>query len=312
MRFKVRFHSILIPILLAGCCIQAQEPLKSNPTAICSLALEPLMLLCVEELRSTNPQFKLDVRPNVATEVAKALIEGRSQLAPITREFKPEELASFTAKWGYAPTRVAIGMDALVILVQRNNPIKEIKIEQLDAAWTTTRKNGWPKDVATWGDLGVSNGNWALRPIICIDRPEGSGLREFFKQTVTLGGKHKDTNRPSTDSATLVEEIASNQAAIGYGSLSEVFNITRAVGVIPVGGKLTIDPTRENVANGTYPLARVIYIYFNRTPGRPILPPVLEFMRFMLSPRGQRQMELAGLVSLPQDLMEMNTRRLAN
>jgi phosphate transport system substrate-binding protein len=270
------------------------------------------MLLCTDELRSTNPQFKLDVRPNVATEVAKALIEGRSQLAPITREFKPEELTAFTAKWGYAPTRVAIGMDALVILVQRNNPIKEIKIEQLDAAWTTTRKNGWPKDIATWGDLGVSNGNWALRPIVCIDRPEGSGLREFFKQTVTLGGKHKDTNRPSTDSATLIEEIISNQAAIGYGSLSEVFNITRALAVVPVGGKTTIEPTRENVANGTYPLARVIYIYFNRAPGRPILPQVLEFMRFMLSPRGQRQMELAGLVALPPELLEMNTRRLAN
>jgi phosphate transport system substrate-binding protein len=307
----MRFSSSLIPVLLAGCTLWAQEaPRAPKAVAVCSYDMEPLLLLWQDELQASDPQFKLDVRPNSAVEVAKALINGQSQLAPINREFKQEETAAFTAKWGYPPTRLAVGVDALIILVQKNNPLKEISIDQLDAAWTTTRLNGYPKDIYTWGDLGLAGNNWAGRPIVCIDRPEGDGLREYFRQNITRGGKNKDTNHQATDAMTLIEELVSNQAAIGYGGLGEVFNNLRTVPLVPPGGKVAVEPTYESVASGEYPLTRIVYLYFNRAPNKPIEPTVLKFLRFVISSKGQKQLAPMGFVPLPQDVLFMNRKRL--
>jgi phosphate transport system substrate-binding protein len=309
----MRFHHLLTAVLLAGSSLWAQEAPKGPKTvAVCSYDMEPLILLWQDELRTVDPQFTLDLRPNSATEVAKALIDGRSQLAPINRELKPEEVAAFNAKWGYPPTRLAVGVDALVILVQKNNPLKELRIDQLDAIWTTSRLNGYPKDIQTWGDLGLISGNWASRPIVCVDRPEGDGLKEYFKQNITRGGRNKDTNHQSSDAMTLIEELVSNQAAIGYGGMGEVFNNLRTVPLLPPGGKVAVEPSFESVSSGEYPLTRVVYVYFNRAPNRPIDPTVLKFLRFVISSKGQKQLAPMGFVPLPSDVLIMNKKRLEN
>jgi phosphate transport system substrate-binding protein len=309
----MRFRSFLAAALLAGSCLQAQEsPRPTGPVTICSYDMEPLILLWQDMLQGSDNHFKLDIRPNSALEVAKALIEGKSQLAPINREFNKEEIAAFSGRWGYPPTRIAVGVDALVVLVQKNNPVKELRVDQLDAIWTTSRLAGHPKDIATWGDLGLITGNWANRPIVCVDRPEGDGLREYFKQNITKGGRNKETNHQSSDAMTLIEELVSNQAAIGYGGLGEVFNNLRTVPLIPPGGKVAVEPAYETVASGEYPLTRVVYLYFNRAPNRPIEPTVLKFLQFVISPKGQKQLAPMGFVPLPQDVLIMNKKRLEN
>jgi phosphate transport system substrate-binding protein len=309
----MRFRPILTTALLLGSCLQAQESTKATgPVTVCSYDMEPLVLLWQDMLKTGDANFKIDVRPNSAAEVAKALIEGRSQLAPINREFKPDEIATFNAKWGYPPTRIAVGVDALVVLVQKNNPLKELRVDQFDAIWTTSRLSGHPKDISTWGDLGLLTGNWANRPIVCVDRPEGDGLREYFKQNITKGGRNKETNHQSSDAMTLIEELVSNQAAIGYGGLGEVFNNLRTVPLIPPGGKIAVEPSYESVASGEYPLTRVVYLYFNRAPNRPIEPTVLKFLQFVISSKGQKQLAPMGFVPLPQDVLVMNRKRLEN
>ena len=307
----MRIRSLLTPLVLVAGSLCAQvAPVPARPLAVCSHDMEPLMLLWVDLLQAVNKQFKLEVRSEVATEVAKALLEGRSQLAPINRELKPEEVAAFKARWGYAPTRMAIGVDALVVLVQKNNPLKSLKIDQLDAVWSTTRLQGWPKDIPVWGDLGLTGNNWTGRPIVCIDRPEGDGIREFFIQNILRGGKGKDANHQTTDAMTLVEELLSNQAAISYGSMGEVYNNLRTVPIIPPGGTDPVEPSYESVASGEYPLTRVAYLYFNKAPNQPIDHSILDFLRFVISPQGQKQLAPMGLVPLPQDVLIMNRKRL--
>ena len=44
---------------------------------------------------------------------------------------------------------------------------------------------------------------------------------------------------------TLIEALMSNQAAISYGGLGEVFNNLKTVPLIPAGGKNAIEPSYE-------------------------------------------------------------------
>jgi phosphate transport system substrate-binding protein len=307
----VDFRSILTTIALSGyfLCAQVPDP-ASRTTVVCSFEMEPLLLAWIDGARGVDPEFKLQVRPNSAEEVVKALVEGKSLLAPINRELKPEEISAFAARWGYAPTRLAVAADALVILVPKANPIKALGIDQLDAIWTTTRRSGYPKDISTWGDLGLRSGKWARRPVVGMDRPEGDGLQDYFREYVTKRGRNKEAIRPSSDAMALVEELGSNEAAIGYGGLGDVLNNLRAVPLIPPGGKTAVNPSLEAVASGEYPLTRIVYVYFNRAPNQPINPALLEFLQFVISSEGQQLMAPLGFAPLPHDILIMNKRRL--
>lgn len=47
-------------------------------------------------------------------------------------------------------------------------------------------------------------------------------------------------------------------------------------------------PTRVTVAARTYPLTRRAFAFVDRTPGKPLAPHVLSFLRFALSAEGQK------------------------
>jgi phosphate transport system substrate-binding protein len=306
----MRIRSLLPPLLLAVGTLWAQDVPRPKPVVACTFDLEAMLQLWLEQMPGTAPNANLELRGGKGNDPELALIEGRSSLVAINRELKPEETAAFTAKWGYAPTRMAIAEDAVVILVQKNNPLKSLKIEQLDAIYTTTRYQGWPKEIDTWGDLGLIGNNWSNRHITCLDHPDGSGIRDFFQKNISKGGKHKADNIINMDSMTMVEDLLSNQAAIAYGSIQEVYNNLRTIPITPLGGKDPVEPSFKAVANGEYPLTHMVYFYFNRGPAKPMDPVLMGFLRYVFSAPGQKMLTPMGLVPLPQDLLIMNKKRL--
>ena len=301
-----------VGLLNTGAPLQAQAAKPAATlTVIGAEPIEPLMLLWEESYQKTvDPTFKLNFSPTMSSSAIQSFIDGKTLIAPVTRDMKTEELNVFTQKWGFAPTRVAVAMDALVILVNKNNPIKEAKIEQLDALWTTSRMQGWPRDVRSWGDLGLTASGWADRPVRLIGHPEGSGTREFFKRVIEADGSAKPGVERGSDVMSMIDTIISDQTAMGYASISQVFTSTKSLAIVPVGGKAAVEPSQANVANGSYPLSMFTYIYVNKAPGKPLDGPVLNFLSFMLSKEGQRLVQMDGRVPLPEDLLRMNLRRL--
>ncbi|WP_005033496.1 PstS family phosphate ABC transporter substrate-binding protein [Holophaga foetida] len=274
--------------------------------------VEPLFLNWRNAYQQNHPLFRVNHRSTMNSVTVKAFIEGQTPIAPCAKEMSEAEVAAFTAKWGYPPTRIAVAMDALVALVNKNNPIKEIKIEQLDAIFSTTRLQGWPKDVETWGDLGLTSGNWASRPIERWGHPEGSGTRNFFKEVVELGGRGKSDTKRGSDIMAMIESLMANQAAIGYGSISQTYSELKAIPLISKGGKNAVEASQTAVADGSYPLGRVLYFYINKPTRKPLDPAIKSFMTFVLSREGQRLVPASGFVSIPENLASMGLRRLEN
>jgi phosphate transport system substrate-binding protein len=54
--------------------------------------------------------------------------------------------------------------------------------------------------------------------------------------------------------------------------------------------------------DGTYPLARFLYIYVNKTPGAPMDKLTLEFLKFVLSKEGQEIVVKDRYFALPAEL----------
>ncbi|BDU72058.1 PstS family phosphate ABC transporter substrate-binding protein [Mesoterricola silvestris] len=310
MRFPRGLNSLLLAsALVSALPAQAQAPRAGNAIVVAEM-VEPLMAKWKDAYRSKHPGWDLSYASTLQDSVFKAFLAGQSLLAPSARDFTREEIAAFTAKWGYAPTRVAICMDGLVVLVHKSNPLKEIKIEQLDAIYSTTRLQGWPKDIQVWGDLGLTTGNWATRPIEVLGHPVGSGTRMFYLSAVQKNGTSKPTIQRGADILEMVENLTANQAAIGYGSMSQNYSSLRTVPVVPAGGKTAIEANPANIVEGAYPLGRILYTYVNQAPGKPLNANLLNFLRYILSKDGQSQVTSAGFVPLAEDIAGINLRRL--
>src|SRR5260370_4396487 len=131
--------------------------------------------------------------------VERALTDGRSQLAPASRELMPFEIEHFRKRFGYEPLgiRVALGsyrapdrVKAIAFYVNESNPIKELTLAQLDAIYCTTRKRGYKEEIWKWGQLGLT-GEWANREILPLGTHQPEGTGNFLRVQVCLDGEFK-------------------------------------------------------------------------------------------------------------------------
>ena len=272
--------------------------------------LEPVLVMIADEFQQVQPGFRYSFQSTVSGQSVKDLIDGKASIAAVTRDIRPEEVAAFTARWGYAPTRVSFAMDALVILVNKDNPIRELKLEQLDAVWSPERRRGWPKEIGTWGELGVASPGWDTRPIVLVGHPGGSGARELFTEKITLGAAPRASIIRPTTIMGMVELIETNVSAMSYTSLGAVFTQTRGVAIVPPGEMTGVEPTPENVTNGRYPLSRSVSFYINKQPSLHKDQGVLPFLRYVISPDGQKWIKMNGFAGLDPGVLSANLRRL--
>ena len=66
----------------------------------------------------------------------------------------------------------------------------------------------------------------------------------------------------------------------------------------------------KNVMNGSYPLARFLYVYINKKPGQPLDPLVKEFVKFILSKEGQELVVKDGYLPSPTAVVEEELKKI--
>ncbi|GHB93023.1 PstS family phosphate ABC transporter substrate-binding protein [Cerasicoccus arenae] len=222
-----------------------------------------------------------------------ALVEGRSDFGPMSRNVKPAEVEKFKAQFGYEPTSLPVAIDALAVYVHPDNPIKDrgLSMSELDAIFSSTRRRGYSKDIVTWGDLGLT-GDWANKPINVYSRNSASGTYGFFKDEVLNKGKYKSTNRELSGSEEVVRSVENDPYGIGYSGFGYK---TSGVSTTPIiEGSNPIQANEENAVNGSYPLSRNLYLTFNQRPGTEPKTLHAEFIRYVYSSEGQGKVSANG------------------
>lgn len=285
------------------------ENLRGTLACVGSDSMDPLMQLWTDTFHQHYPKVTFNIVSKGSGTAPVALVDGTSQIGHMSREMTPQELAKFQARFGYAPTRLVVAMDALAVYVNGNNPVSSLTLEQVDAIFSTTRKGGFPKDLATWGDLGLGD-VWTNRVIQPYGRDAQSGTRAFFKEHALRKGDYKVNVKEVPDQFALVEAPAADAAGISYGPIQHSVRMVKSVPIVDFKGSSPVVPTVENVLNGRYPLTRFLYIYVNRKPGQPVDPMVLEFITYVLSSNGQRAVADFGAVALPADLARINLGKI--
>lgn len=268
--------------------------------------LASVMTLWAADFRQAHPDVGIQIQAGGSGTAAVALAAGTAQIGPMSRVMTAAESGAFVRRYGYPPLAVPVALDALVILVNEHNPLQTLKVSQLDAIFSITRRCGDAPAITQWGQLGL-DGPWRKLPLLRYGRNSASGTYGFFRQRVLCGGDMLNTVNELPGSASVAQAVAASRNAIGYAGMG--FHTT-GVRVLPLTDETGrhIMPSESTLLNGEYPLARYLYIYLNKAPGRPLPPVTAAFMDQILSPKGQGRARQGGYQPLPDHVLAQARR----
>lgn len=138
------------------------------------------------------------------------------------------------------------------------------------------------------------------RSITVISRESGSGTRSAFSELFGVIEKQSDgtkkdltvrTAEQTHSTGAMLTNISQNPYAIGYVSIGSLKDTVKAVSIDGV------EPTAENVKNGTYKVTRP----FNIVTKEELSDVAKDFIKFVLSEDGQKIVEDSGYISIDTD-----------
>ena len=130
------------------------------------------------------------------------LINGFVDAAQSSREIKDVELESAKNN-NVNVTEWVVAYDALAIIVHKDNPIKNLTVEDLKNIYTGTYTN--------WSEVGGYD-----HPIVLYGRDSASGSYDYFKEAVLDGESYSIKMQQFSSNSLIVAEVENNLGGIGY------------------------------------------------------------------------------------------------
>ncbi len=279
----------LIPFL-AGCRPDTAAAAVGTERAIQNKGSDTLVniaLAWAEAYRMIKPEISIAVTGGGSGTGIAALINGTVDIANASRSMKESEIEAARAN-GIEPVEHVVAVDALAVIVHPSNPVPGLTIQQLSDIFTGRIEN--------WRDVGGRD-----ERIIVVSRETNSGTHVYFLEEVVRQGQKDNTDifAPQTllmpSSVGITSEVRRNPRAIGYDGLGYVDPAHEKI--LPVARDATsplIPPNPSTASDGSYPLARNLYMY---TAGEPA-GALAEYLAWILTPEGQAIVARLGFVPL--------------
>ncbi len=273
--------------------------------------LDHEMQLWAKGFQKYYPDVKIEIEGLGSATAPAALLEGVSQIGPMSRLMTGEETGAFQEKFGYKVSAFVVAVDALAVYVNKDNPIKCLTLGEVDRIFSSTRKvpDASNRSIDTWGDVGLT-GEWASKPISIYGRNTISGTYEFFRQLALWGGEYKPEVKQQVGSETVVKDVAGDKFAIGYSGIGYKTDGVRAVPLSISSGYDCYGTSEEETRSSKYPIARYLYIYLNKMPNEPLDTLRGEFIKYILSKDGQTLTEQGGFYPITNEMREAQLQKL--
>jgi len=254
--------------LAAGAAPSARIRVKGSDTMLL------LARRWAEAFMATHPGVAVEVDGGGTATGIRALIAGDADVAAASRPLRPEESQQLAERHGTLGYSVLTARDALSVYVHPDNPVTDLSTASLRAVFTGA--------VRRWSELGGRGGE-----IVVLNRNPSSGTRLFFAEHVLGGEDYTRRDRVLATTAAIVEAVRQDPDAIGYGGIG----VAEGVRLCTIDG---VAPSAEHVRDGTYPIARYLYLY-TAVPPRGA---VKDFIDWVLGSEGQAVVAEVGYVAL--------------
>lgn len=258
---------------------------------------EDMMVRFDQLFAETHPTFKRQFHLVMkgSSVAIPALQSGVSAIAPMARSMWEDDRFAFNRLHGYDPIDIHIGYVAFGprdgrksppgIYVNAKNPIAGLTIEQVRQIFTEGAKGG---SITRWSQLGVK-GEWGKRAIHIYGLDEGSGgtlafRAQFLEDRIFV--RSYEALPKASDVGEAVAEDPYGIALLGFFDASKLPGM-RPLPIAAAPGLPYVLPSYENVAAEKVPFPAYLHVYIDRAPDKAVDPFVKEYVRMLLSEKGQ-------------------------
>jgi len=272
---------ILIAVL-AALVVSAIAMAGTNITIKGSDTMVRLGQRWAEEYMKTHPEAVIQVSGGGSGTGIAALLNGTTDVCEASRDMKEKEYKA-ALDGGIKVHRIPVALDGIAIFLNESNPVKELNFAQLKGIYTGA--------ITNWKEVGGTDAR-----IILYGRENNSGTYSFFKEHVLTEEDYSDYTQTLPGTAAVVNAISKDVNGIGYGGIAWAKGVKYAA-VKRDDTSPAVAPSVETVVNGTYPISRELYWFFNGIPSGEIK----KFVNWALSAEGQKLAEEIDYVPLPKE-----------
>ncbi|PKK82489.1 MAG: phosphate-binding protein [candidate division Zixibacteria bacterium HGW-Zixibacteria-1] len=240
-----------------------------------------------EEYMKENPGAVIQVSGGGSGTGIAALLNGSTDICEASRDMKEKEYKQAEAA-GVKPYRVSVALDGIAVFLHESNPVGSLNFAQLKGIYTGA--------ITNWKEVGGKDSR-----IILYSRENNSGTYAFFKEHVLDGEDYSDYTQTLPGTAAVVNAVSKDINGIGYGGIAWAKGVKYAA-VNKDEKDKAILPSMETISNGTYPVSRELYWFFNGKPAGQIQ----KLVNWALSENGQKIAAGIDYIPLPRELAKKN------
>ena len=296
MKRHLKWLAFVLLLNLWGCTIHTENVSgeETQTTPVESYYIENkgsdtivnLALVWAERYQELHPNVRISVTGGGSGTGLAALTNSTVDIANASRPIKEEETALLEEQ-GTSAVEFIVARDAVAVIVNPNNPIDRLTLEQVSLIYQGKINN--------WQELGGED-----RPIVRTSRETNSGTHVYFLEEVIRLGNSADDTIFSADTLLLpssegiIAEVRDNPNAIGYDGLGYVTDDVKVIALAEEPGGEYVLPSANTVNDGSYPVARDLYMY---TRGEP-QGAISAYIEWVLSSEAQRLVSELGFVPM--------------
>jgi phosphate transport system substrate-binding protein len=283
-----------------------------------SSTVEPISTLVAQKFSSANPDVAISVDGPGTGDGFELFCRGDIDVADASRPIEAEEAAA-CKKAGIDYVELKVGIDGITVLT---SPANEV-VTCLDFHDLYALLGPESEGFESWSDandlaeeVGAGNAPYPDAPLDVTAPGEESGTYDSFAELVLediayeeRGIKEDDpVIRPdyqaSGNDNVILQGIEGSESSLGWVGFSFFAQAGDAVKGIEIdGGDGCVAPTTESIADGSYPIARELFVYVNSAKADDN-PALAAFVDYYLSQEGLASVAEAGYVDLPEEEMQ--------
>ena len=280
-----------------------------------SSTVEPISTGVAEAFAAANPDFTYTVEGPGTGDGFKKFCAGETDISDASRKIKDEEAATCqTAGIEYVELKIAF--DGMTVMTSPNNTaITCLSFPDLYALIgpESTGFAKWSDAAALAKELG-SNTVFPDAPLAITGPGEESGTFDSFVElaiTPIATARTQDaTTRPdytaSPNDNAIIEGVAGSDTSlgwVGFAFAQENADKVTELQVAKEANGTCVAPTVDTISDGSYPLARSLYIYVNKAKAA-ANPAVVAFVDYYLTEGTiSTVLETVPYVNLPADTL---------
>jgi phosphate transport system substrate-binding protein len=280
MMKKLLLASMMCLVLSINMAVAAENVVIKGSTTVL-----PVAQAALEAYMKAHPGVNISLSGGGSGEGIKALIDKSADIATSSREIKDKEVELAKSK-GINPVAYTVAIDALTPIVHPKNKVNGLTIDQLSQIYQGKIKN--------WKEVGGDD-----LQIVVVSRDSSSGTFESWAHLVLSNAKVTPKAQLQASSGAVVQAVSKNRYAISYVGIGY---LNTSVKALTVNG---VQASAKTALSKEYPIARPLYMYTNGKPEGV----VADFIKFVLSPAGQKLVAKEGFIPLTAEAKEKPSKK---